>query len=91
MVAEVFGRPVQVVAWDRPGKVFGQPDLSAAIGTVDWRQIAALLVVTNATLDPALPGAVREARSAGYAVEPVQWLDDRDDGTLKRILVRLVG
>jgi hypothetical protein len=91
MVTEVFGRPVQVVVWDRPGKQFGQADLRAAIGTADWRQVAALLVVTNATLDPALPGAVREARAAGYAVEPVQWLDDRDDGTLKRILVRLVS
>jgi hypothetical protein len=91
MLTEVFGRPVQVVAWDRPGKGFGEADLRAAIGTADWRQITGLLVVTNAALDPALPGAVREARVAGYAVEPVQWLDDRDDGTLKRILVRLVG
>jgi len=91
LVAEVFGRAVQVVAWDRPGAVFGPGDLQAAIGATDWRRITGLVVVTNASLEPGLAAAVREARAAGYVVEPVQWLDDRDDGALKRVLVRLAS
>jgi hypothetical protein len=91
LVTEVFGRSVQVVAWDRPGGSFGPGDLQAAIGATDLRPGAVLVVLTNATLEPTLPGAVREARAAGYTVEPMQWIDERDDGALKRTLVRLAS
>ena len=48
-------------------------------------------MLTNATLDPAVSATVREARQRGYVVEAVAWQDERDDGVLKRTLVRLVG
>lgn len=91
LVTEVFGRAVQVVAWDRPGGSFGPAELQAAIGATDWRHATVLAVVTNATLEPTLPAAVREARVAGHTLEPVQWVDERDDGVLKRTLVRLAS
>jgi MgtE intracellular N domain len=88
---EVFGRPIQVIVRDRPGAAFGPPDLHAAIGATDWRNSAGLLVLTNATLEPALGAELREARQHGYVVEALQWQDERDDGALKRILVRLAA
>jgi hypothetical protein len=88
---EVFGRPIQVIVQDRPGALFGPQDLHAAMGATDWRTSTGLLVLTNATLEPALGAQLREARQHGYVVEALQWLDERDDGALKRILVRLAG
>jgi len=91
LATEVFGRPIQVLVRDRPGSTFGAGDLQAAIGATDWRHVAGLLVLTNAPVDPGLPAALREARQHGYRVEAVHWQDERDDGALKRILVRLVA
>lgn len=91
VVTEVFGRPIQVVIRDRPGATFGAEDLVAVIGATDWRRVVGVVVLTNAVLDVALPAAVREARYRGYVVEVVAWQDERDDGTLKRTLVRLVA
>ncbi len=91
LLTEVFGRPVQVVIWDRSGTTFATPELHAAVATTDWSRVTGLLVVTNATLDPGLPGGVREARQHGYMVEVVSWQDERDDGALKRVLVRFAA
>jgi hypothetical protein len=87
-VTEVFGRPIQVVVRDRPGATFGPGDLVAAIGAADWRRVVGVIVLTNATLDPGLGAALRDARNRGYVVEVVAWQDERDDGMLKRSLVR---
>jgi hypothetical protein len=91
LLIEVFGRPVQVLVRDHPGGTFGSAELQAAVVATNWRHIVGLLVLTNAPLDPGLGAAVREARQHGYVVEAVPWLDERDDGVLKRMLVRLVG
>jgi hypothetical protein len=91
LLTEVFGRPVQVLVRDRPGATFGAADLQAAIAATNWRHTAGVIVLTNATLDPALGAAMREARQRGYAVEAMSWHDERDDGILKRTLVRLVA
>jgi Mg/Co/Ni transporter MgtE len=91
LLIEVFGRPIEVLIRDRPGGVFGPGDLHATIGATDWRHTAGLIVLTNATRDPGLGAAVREARQYGYVVEVLQWQDERDDGTLKRTLVRMFG
>lgn len=88
LVTEVFGRPVQVIIRDRPGATFGPNDLVAALGAADWRRVVGVVVLTNAALDPGLAAAVREARGRGYLVEVVAWQDERDDGMLKRTLVR---
>lgn len=91
LLTEVFGRPVQVLIHDRPGGAFAAADLQAAIAATDWRRIAGLVVLTNAALDPGLAVAQREARQRGFVVEAVPWQDERDDGALKRTLVRLAG
>ena len=91
LLTEVFGRAVQVLVHDRPGGAFTAADLQAAIAATDWRRIAGLVVLTNAVLDPGLPAAQREARQRGHVVEAVTWQDERDDGTLKRTLVRLAS
>jgi len=89
LLTEVFGRPIRVIIRDRPGGTFGPADLVAALGATDWRRVAGVVVLTNAALDPGLAGAVRDARRQGYVVEVAAWQDERDDGMLKRILVRL--
>lgn len=91
LLTEVFGRPIQVLIRDRPATTFGAAELPAAIGATDWQRVAGVIVLTNAALDPTLPGALREARQRGYVVEVVQWQDERDDGILKRTLVRLIS
>jgi hypothetical protein len=91
LLTEVFGRPVQILVRDRPGTTFGAGDVAGVVGATDWRRVAGLVVVTNAALDPALAAGLREARTRGYVVEVVAWQDDRDDGLLKRTLVRLGG
>jgi hypothetical protein len=89
LLTEVFGRPVQILVKDRPAGSFANADLRGAIGATDWRRIAGLVIVTNAVLDPGLPAALRDARQHGFVVEVVHWEDERDDGALKRTLVRL--
>lgn len=89
LLTEVFGRPVLIVIRDRPSGVFSAADLLAAVGATDWRRVSGLVVVTNAALDPGVGGGLREARQRGYLVEVVQWQDERDDGLLKRTLVRI--
>jgi hypothetical protein len=91
LLMEVFGRSVQVALRDRPGQTLGPADVHAAVVGVDWRRAHGLVVMTNARLDPALGTALREFQQRGYRVEVVAWSDDRDDGMLKRALVRLVG
>ncbi len=90
LVTEVFGRSVQVSVRDAPEAAFTGPDLHAIAAATDWRQISGLLVMTNSPLDPGLAAAAREVRGHGYLVEVLQWQDDRDEGALKRVLVRLI-
>jgi hypothetical protein len=90
LVTELFGRPVQVTLRDRPDGIFAADDMRAAAGGVDWRRMSALLVLTNASLDPSLGAASRDLAQRGYIVEIVVWGDDRDDGVLKRALVRFL-
>ncbi len=91
LMIDVFGRPVQVALRDRPGQTLTPADVHAAVVGVDWRRARGLAVLTNARLDPALGAALREFHQLGYRVEVVSWHDDRDDGALKRVLVRLAG
>jgi hypothetical protein len=91
LLVEVFGRSVQVALRDRPGQTLGPGDVHAAVVGVDWRRAHGLLVMTNARLDPALGTALRDFHQHGYRVEVVAWHDDRDDGALKRALVRLAS
>lgn len=91
LIAELFGRAVQIVVWDAPDTVFTAAQLHSIAGSVDWRRVRGLLVMTNAELDSGVAGAIRDARQHGYAVDALTWLDERDDGLLKRALVRLAS
>lgn len=89
LLAEVFGRPVQVAVFDWPGATFGATNLYTVIGATNWQRVAGLVILTNAALAEGLGAALREARQHGYAVDAVTWRDEGDDGVLKRTLVRL--
>jgi hypothetical protein len=89
LVAEVFGRPMQVAVRYRPAGTLSDEDLNALVRAVDWRAVTALLVLTNASASPQLSTAMRELVRLGYPVEVLTWADERDDGELKRTLVRL--
>jgi hypothetical protein len=91
LLTEVFGRRVVVVARDLPSGTLHGSDLHTVVVATDWRHIAGLVVMTNATFDASVGDSLREARQRGYLVEALQWQDDRDDGLLKRVLVRLGG
>jgi hypothetical protein len=88
IVTEIFGRPVQVVAWDG---AFTTNELHAVLAGTDWRRVAGLVIMIMGPPDPDVTVRVREARQQGYAVEVITWQDERDDGLLKRSLVRLAS
>jgi hypothetical protein len=91
LVTEIFGRPVQVTARDAPDTSLTSTDLHGLVAAADWRNVSGLVVMTNGPLDYGLGAGVREARARGYLVDVVRWQDNRDDGVLKRALVRLAG
>lgn len=90
LMTEVFGRSVQVSVRDAPRAPLVGTELHAIAAATDWRQISGLLVMTNSPLDPGLAAAAREVRGRGYLIEVLQWQDERDEGALKRVLVRLI-
>ena len=89
LLTEIFGRQVQVTARDAPQTSLTTTELHSLVATADWRQVGGLVVMTNSELDLGLGAGVREARARGYLVDVVRWQDERDDGVLKRALVRL--
>jgi hypothetical protein len=91
LLSEVFGRTVQVMIRYRADEVFTEVDLHAAAQAADWRRIVGLVVLSNATPVPGVASMLRDLRAMGHPVELVPWADDRDDGTFKRALVRIVG
>ena len=91
LLSEVFGRTVQVMIRYRPEPVFTEVDLHAAAQAADWRRIVGLVVLTNAAPAPGVAVLIRDLRAIGHVVDVVPWIDDRDDGSFKRALVRLAG
>jgi MgtE intracellular N domain len=91
LLSEVFGRTVQVMIRYRPDSAFTEVDLHAAAQTADWRRIVGLVVLVNATPSPGVAVLIRDLRAMGQLIEVVPWVDDRDDGSFKRALVRLAG
>jgi hypothetical protein len=90
LLTEIFGRSIQITARDSRLGPFGAAELQSLVAATDWRRVAGLLVLSD-VLDSGLLAGVRDARSHGYLVETLQWQDERDDGVLKRALVRLGG
>jgi hypothetical protein len=66
-------------------------DIEAVATAADWNRIAGLVMVTDAELTDAALHYGYSVRSAGYAFELLRWTGERDDGALKRALVRLTG
>jgi MgtE intracellular N domain len=91
LAADVFGRRVQVAIRFLPETSSMPVDVDRAVGHADWGSIAGMLIVTN--LRPGEPALlqVKHQQQAGRPVELVRWLDQRDDGVLKRALVRLAS
>jgi hypothetical protein len=89
--AELFGRVVQIAVRYVAGVTLTGPDVAAAASNAKWREIAGLLVLTNAESAETARTQVSEFCRAGTPIEVVTWLDTRDDGAFKRSLVRLAG
>jgi MgtE intracellular N domain len=91
LAADVFGRRIYVAIRFLPDPSPIQLDIDRAAGSADWTSIAGMLVVTNRRPgEPALLQAARQ-QLAGHHVELLRWIDQRDDGALKRALVKLGG
>jgi hypothetical protein len=91
LLAEVFGRTVQVMVRYRPDAAFTEVDLHGAAKAADWRRIVGLVVLTNAKPATGIPSVIRELRIMGRSADVVSWLDNGDDGSFKRALVQLAG
>jgi len=89
--AELFGRVVQIAVRYVAGASLTGPDVAAAASNARWREIAGLLVLTNAEPAETARTQVAEFRRAGISIEVIRWFDTRDDGAFKRSLVRLAG
>jgi hypothetical protein len=90
LLAEVMGRPLEIVMRHMPEAPFDGDDVRAAAGRVDWRRAVGALVLTNATPTDTVSPVIRELREHGHPINVVRWLNEGDDGILKRALVRLV-
>jgi hypothetical protein len=90
LLAEVMGRPFQIVVRYRPEGTFTGDDLRDAAGRVDWRRVTGMLVLTNALPGEDCSAVIRELRQFGHAVDVVRWVNEADDGLFKKALVRLV-
>lgn len=91
LLSEVFGRPIAVCIRYRPDTVLSETDVATVARAVDWRRIQGLVLLTNATPQAEVAPMVRDLRARGQAVEVVPWLDERDDGSFKRALVKLAS
>ena len=91
LVAEVLGHWLHVAIRFQPGPQSTPLDVDGAASDADWTSVSGMLLMTNAK--PGGPSAQKalQLEQAGRKLEIVQWIDKRDDGTLKRALVRLVG
>jgi|SRR4051794_29050480 len=90
LIAEVMGRPFQIIMRHLPDATFTGDDLRTVAAQVDWRRVVGSVVLTNATPADNIQAAVREIRQYGYAIDVIRWLNDGDDGIFKKALVRLV-
>lgn len=97
IMAEVMGRPFQIMARHLPDATFSGDDLRTVAALIDWRRVVGGIVLTNATVQTDATGAdsispvIRELRQYGHAIDVVRWTNDGDDGLLKRALVRLIS
>ena len=90
LMAEVMGRPFQISIRYHGDAPYNGDDLRLVATRVDWRRVMGLLVMTNATPADTIAGVTRELRHQGHAVDVVRWLNEADDGVMKRALVRLL-
>ncbi len=91
LAADVFGRRVQVAIRFLPDPFPVHVDVDRAASHADWRTIDGMLVVTNVRPGELALLQVKHQQQAGRRLELVHWVDQRDDGLLKRALVRLAG
>jgi hypothetical protein len=91
LVAEVLGRPVQIaVRFVRAGPLTDLVVHDAAV-TAIWHRVLALVVLSNASADGQALHHIEAFRATGRPVVAHRWLDGRDDGDLKRLLVHVVA
>jgi hypothetical protein len=90
VLAEIMGRTFHVVIRYSGGSAFTGDDLRYVAGQVDWRRAAVVVVITNVAPGDSVLPVLRELRQFGHVADVIRWVDDRDDGTFKRSLVRLL-
>ena len=91
LLAEVFGRIVHVAVRYRARDSLTDTEIHEAATRANWRDIAGLVVVTNLALADSAAGHARAICRTGRALELLRWIDEQDDGALKRVLVRLAS
>jgi Mg/Co/Ni transporter MgtE len=90
LLAEVMGRPFEIVVRYLPDGAFSGDDLRGAAARVDWSRVIGMVVLTNANPANACGPAIRELHASGRPADVVTWLNVGDDGLFKRAIVKLV-
>jgi hypothetical protein len=66
-------------------------ELHELVLAADWSELDAVLVVAEQTPTDRAAAHAGTIRACGYRLELLRWVDDRDDGLLKRALVRVAA
>ena len=66
-------------------------ELHRLVLDADWMTLDGMLVLTEGVPTERAAAYVAAVRTAGYRLELLRWADARDDGLLKRALVRLAA
>lgn len=91
LLAVAMNQTFQVAVRHRRVPPFTLDDIDSVLSTAAWATIAGLIVLTNVPPDTNADQRLRQVRSSGRLVDVLRWTDRRDDGTLKRTIVRMVG
>lgn len=91
LLAEVFDKNVHIAVRYQAGEFLTGAEVDEVAARADWRYIAGLVVVTNAALADSAEEQAKAIQYSGRELKLLHWTDERDDGALKRALVRLAG
>jgi hypothetical protein len=90
-VAEAFGKKVQVAVRYRPRyAALTGADVQLLGRLARWDLVVGLIVLSNMAFADDARRAAADV-FPGHRVELLHWIDGRDDGTLKRLLVQIAG
>jgi hypothetical protein len=89
LYAEVIGRSILIAIRFHSEAPFAEDEVRAAASGVNWQRVSGTVVMTNAEMTEGVGAVLRDLRQHGLPTEVVRWVDQRDDGALKRAMIRL--